>query len=798
MIDAGAGGFVGAPMRRVEDPRFLLGRAHYIDDIVLPHMVHAAFIRSPVSHGVIRSIDVADALEMDDVWDVVTGNDIENDHAPIRCDLSFPTWQGSEWPVLAHDRVRFVGEPVAMVVASDRYVAEDAVQRVIADIDSLPVIASIDVATKKDAPLVHPGWRNNLFLELEVESDGFNYEQKKDLRVAEFEFQMARHSGIPIECCGCIASWDSASSTLHLYSATQIPHMLRSGVAEFLRLPENRVRVTAPDVGGGFGIKGHLFPEELACCIASMRLGLPVKWVEDRREHFLSSIHAREHSHRVEVGYDEAGVIHWLDASVFIDAGAYSAYPFSAAPDAGMAAAVMPGPYRIRNYRRRAYSVATNKCPFGPYRGVGRPAACFSMERVLDQVAHDVGLDVVEVRRRNLINDDEFPYESVTGMKYDSGRLQATLDGAVHLSGLRNPLRPASGSRLRGRGVAMYIEQTAQTGKEMVKRGVANTFDFEMTSVRMDPTGRIRVQTSVHSHGQGHETILAQIVADELGVDMADVHVSFGDTDQVAYGSGTFSSRSAVLAGGAAKLAAEAVREKLFQLASHLLKAPQQDLVLGDRRIHISGAPDRGYELSELARLVYHRAESLPEHFDPMLEAVKSYDAPPGTGTFSNAAHVAEVEIDVETGHVYVVGYWVMEDCGRVINPLIVEGQVHGGVTQGIGSALFEELVYDREGQLLTTTFMDYLLPGAPEVPPIGVGHIETPSPFTLGGIKGMGEGGAIAPGAAIASAVEDAIRNSLGPITVTTLPLTPERVLAYVDRARSTSSTSLESVRTR
>jgi carbon-monoxide dehydrogenase large subunit len=456
--------------------------------------------------------------------------------------------------------------------------------------------------------------------------------------------------------------------------------------------------------------------------------------------------------------------------------------------DTGMALGILPGPYRIRHYECRAFSVATNKCPLGPYRGVARPAAAFSIERVMDEVAHAVGITPAEVRRRNLVRPDEFPYESITGLIYDSGSFHEALELVLEdadepgLRARQEQLR--SEGRHLGIGLACYTEQTAHTTKEFAKRGVPIIFGYDSATVRMDPSGQVNVMLSTHSHGQGHETTVAQVVADQLGLNLEDVRVRFGDTSNTPYGHGTFASRTAVLAGGASHRAAGAVRDKLARFAAEHLEADPQDIELVAGEAIVRGSPGHGVSIAQLARWAYHRPERLPEGMEPSLEAVATYDADPGTGTFANAVHLALVEVDVETGGISLLGYWVVEDCGRMINPLIVDGQVHGGAAQGIGGALLEEFVYDEDGQLQTTTFMDYLLPGATDLPEIKVSHLETPSPFTIAGIKGMGEGGSIAPGPALAAALQDAL-SPLGHVVVDELPLTPERVRRFVSRAR-------------
>jgi carbon-monoxide dehydrogenase large subunit len=781
--------FFGARVKRIEDPRFLTGNGRYVDDIVRPNMLHVAFVRSAFAHADLDSIDTSAALALDGVHAVVTGADIVELARPITCNSMYPSWQPTAHPALSVDRVRFVGEAMVAVVADDRYIAEDAVDLVAVEYSPLEVLHSVGAAIRPGAIRLHDGWEDNFFVKRHLKVGEPDRVFDEAHGVLDLDLITHRSSGIPLENCGCIAEYDATDDQMTIWTSTQIPHLVRTGLADALQMPENRIRVVAPDVGGGFGIKGHLFPEEIACCVLAKLTRRPVKWIEDRREHLLASIHAREHDHHLQVAYEADGTVTGLRARIYVDCGAYSVYPWTSTMDTGMALGILPGPYRIRHYECEAYSVTTNKCPLGPYRGVSRPQACFSIERAMDAVATALGMDPLEVRRRNVIQSHEYPYESITGLLYDSGStaeaLEKILEVADHEGLRRQQSEARAEGRLLGIGFAHYTEQTAHTTTEFLKRGVPIIFGYDSATLRMDPSGQVLVQVSSHNHGQGHETTFAQLVADELGLTMDDVRVQCGDTSATPYGHGTFASRSAVLAGGASIRAARKVRELLVRFAAEELEANAGDLEVGDGRISVVGSPERGVAISDLARWAYHRPERLPEGMEPLLEAVATYDAAPGTGTFANAAQMALVEVDAETGSVRVLGYWVVEDCGKMINPLVVDGQVHGGVAQGIGGALLEEFVYNEDGQLLSTTFMDYLLPGATDIPPMTVVHLETPSPFTIKGIKGMGEGGSIGPGPAIASAVEDALR-PIGKVFVNELPLTPERVRKFVEIAEA------------
>ena len=775
----------GARVARRQDDRLLRGQGQYVADIHPPRVAAAKFVRSYEAHAAITGIDVADALGAEGVLAAFVGKDFAD--SQIRCVSSYPGFQESAQPILATDRVRYVGEAVAMVVADDEYLAEDAAELVVAELDALPAVVDSRAAMRPSCAPLHEEWDDNAFVRRQAKTSGFDTAVSCAPHRVSLELHNARHSGMPMENRACVAEYNKGSKRFRIHTTTQIPHLIRAGLALSLGVPESHIQVIAPDVGGGFGVKGQLYPEEVACCLAARKLGRPVKWVEDRREHFVASHHAREHRHVVTGYFDDAGSILALEADITVDMGAYSVFPWTATMDAGMAMGILPGPYKINEYAVTAASVCTNKTPYGAYRGVARPAACFSIERLMDQIARYLGVDRVEIRRRNLLRDDDYPWHSPSGLVYDSGSLLKSLDKVLEVGDFEDLLRRQADTRSAGRlfgiGLAVFTEQTAHTTQEFKQRGVPIVFGYETARVRLDASGTAVVSASIHDHGQGLETTLAQIAADRLGLELAQVRVEYGDTDQVAYGAGTFASRSAVLAGGAVTKAADAVAEVLREAAAHLLEAAPADITIAPGRMCVAGSPSRFVETSELCRIVYQRPEQLPVGVEPLLEASRTYDAHPGTGAYANAAHLASVEIDPLTGATKVLSYAVVEDCGPMINPLIVEGQVFGGVAQGIGTALFEEFLYDDTGQPLTTTFSDYLIPVMSDVPDFRIVHLETPSPHTIAGMKGMGESGAIAPGAVLAAAVEDAI-SPLGCVTVNRLPLTPERVLACIDEA--------------
>lgn len=777
--------FVGARVARLEDPRFLRGRGKYVANLTLTGMRHARFVRSPFAHARINALDTSAAPE--DVA-VFTGADWLG-HG-IEGTSRYEGFQPAVMPILAFDKVRYVGEAVAVVVAHDPYQAEDAAEAIYVDYEPLEPLTSCDRALAPDAPLIHESWTSNLYVARHYESPDHNERVAAGGHSVSGTFINSRHSGVPLEGRAVLAHPDGDGVVV--YTATQIPHLVRTAIATALGVPESLVRVISPDVGGGFGVKAQAYPEEVACALAALSLGVPVKWLEDRREHFLTSHHSRQHTHKATLHFDDVGVITALEAAVYVDMGAYSVFPWTATMDTGMAMGILPGPYRFTGYLVDGYPTCTNKTPYGAYRGVSRPAACFTIERLVDWMARDRGLDRLEARRQNLVTAADFPWNNPGGLVYDGGSMVESLDlmrDWIDYDSLQTRLASErKEGRLMGLGMAIFTEQSAHTTEEFKRRGVPIVFGYETATLRLDSTGNLNLAASIHSHGQGLETTLAQIAGETLGLPLDRIRVVFGDTNQTAYGSGTFASRSAVLAGGASRLAAIDLRQKLAKVAAHLLEASEIDLVFADGEVHVAGSPESSVTIAEVCRVTYQRPDMLPEGVTPILESTRTYDAPPGTGTFTNAFHVGIVDVDPGTGKVTLENYWVVEDCGVMINPLIVEGQVHGGVVQGIGSALLEEMIYDEAGQLLTTSYMDYLLPTASDVPRIEVRHIETPSPSTIGGFKGMGEGGAIAPPAVIAGAVEDAL-SELGQVWVSEVPLTPERVFGLIATARRSAS---------
>jgi carbon-monoxide dehydrogenase large subunit len=776
----------GTPVRRVEDPRLLTGASRFVDDLAPVGMLHAAFTRSPLAAAEIEAIEPRAALAIPGVIGALSAEDLGL--PGLRSILERDDFAVTEMPVLAREVVRFVGEPVAMVLANSRHAAEDGAEAVEVAYRAGTAVSSIEEATADGAPLVHDGAPGNLLLDAAMYDDG---ELDQVLRAAavvvETTFTTGRVTAAPMEPRACLAGWDERERRLIVHISHQIPHLVRTTVADLLGLAERQVRVITPDVGGGFGLKCVVGREEIAVSAAAMRLRRPVKWTEDRLENLTASFHGHEQRHAVRAGFDADGVLLGLDADIACDVGAYACFPFTCGVEPLMASTELPGPYRLTRYRAHARAVATNKPPIAPYRGVSRPQITFVMERLMDIAAHRLEMDPVLIRLRNLIARGEFPYRSASGLLYDEGSYRESLERCASALGhetwsARQVAARAQG-RLIGQGFSCFSERTAYGTPAFASRKMAITPGFESADLRMDASGGVTVAVGTLSHGQGHETSFAQIAADELGIRPEDVRLVQGDTDLTPYGWGTFASRSIAIGGGAVKRAGAKLAERISRIGAHLLEVSPDDVELADGFVRVRGIPARWVAIAEVARIAHHAAHRLPADAEPGLEVRATFDPP---GTFSNATHGAEVEIDPETGAVRILRYVVVEDCGSVINPMIVEGQVHGGVAQGVAAALYERLAYDGDAQPLSGTFADYLVPTAAEIPPIEVHHLETPSAHSETGAKGMGEGGTIGAPAAVANAVSDALAH-FG-VEIDEVPITPERVLVLLRRVAAGS----------
>jgi aerobic carbon-monoxide dehydrogenase large subunit len=775
---------IGARIKRTEDPRLLTGVGSYVDDRQVPGVLHVAFRRSDHAHARIRTIDAAPAQAMPGVVAVFTAEDFDEIVRPLRATSRMKGYYATPIRALAHEKVRYVGAPIAGVVAESRYLAEDAAERVAIDFEPLPHVADPAEAARAGAPLLHEEAGTNVLVAREFKRGDVDAALATAAVRVKARFRMRRRTPLALEPRACLAEYDRSRDALTLYSTTQVPGIIRDSIAEALELPGHRLRVIAPDVGGAFGGKASLYPEEIFVCAAARRLRRPVKWTSDRMEDFATTGHAFDEIIDAELGLNNDGRALALAADVIGDVGAYSIYPWTAALEPVQVVSFLPGPYRIEHYRGRVQAVATAKTPTGPYRGVGRPTATFVTERLMDMAAMRLGLDPKDIRLRNFVRAEDFPYRIGSGIQWDRSGFVECLTAACERIDYDALRRRQADVRANGKyfgiGIASYAELTGIGSRISVAPGMPINTGTETATVTVDSTGAVTAAFGIASHGQGLETTLAQVIAEHLGARFEDVRIVHGDSAAVAGGSGTYASRSMVLAGGAATLAATAVREKLVNAAAHLLEAAPGDLVARDGRVTVAGT-DRSVTFREVARAVYAEMGRLPPEARGELAASKTYD--PVFGTTASATHIAAVEIDPDTLEIKIERFVVAEDCGRVVNPLIVDGQVHGGVAQGIGAALYEEIIYGDDGQLHTGSLVDYLVPSACDIPPLQVAHIESESPTTLGGFRGMGEGGTIGAPAAIANAVADALA-PLG-IEINELPVTPERLFRLLAAAR-------------
>ena len=772
---------VGARVQRREDPRLLTGRGQYVDDRKIDGTVHVAFCRSDRAHARIRRIDVAEARQAPGVLGVFVAEDIDAIAGPIRATSNMPDYRATEFVPLARSKVRYVGEPVVAVVAENRYLAEDAAGLISVDLDPLPDVANPEAALE-NRTLLHEEAGTNIIAAREFVKGGPEAALADAAVVVEDRFRIRRKTPAAVENRCYLAEFDAGRRALTLHASTQVPGLLRDALAEIFDLPGHRLRVVAPDVGGGFGGKASLYPEEVVVCALAMRLGRPVKWTSDRMEDLTATSQAFDEIVRARLALASDGRIVALDADVIGDIGAYSIYPWTASLEPVQVVSFLPGPYRVQNYRGRVRAVATSKAPTGPYRGVGRPISTFVMERLIDMAAKRLGLDPAEIRALNLVRDDEFPYKSGSGIVWDRSGFQECLKAALDRFGYpqrRAEQAAARGTgRLVGIGIASYAELTGIGSRISAAPGMPINTGTERATINIDSTGAVTAAFGIASHGQGLETTLAQIVAEELGARVEDVEIVHGDSNAVAHSTGTYASRSTVLAGGAATLSARALRKQVIEAASYLLEAAEADIEVQDGVISVAGT-DSSITFRELARAFYTEMRRIPREARESLDLTASATYDPFFGTTTAATHIAEVEIDPQTFGVTVRNYVVAEDCGRIVNPMIVDGQVHGGVAQGIGAALYEEVVHDESGQILTGSFVDYIVPSAAEIPEIEAVHLETESPSTLGGYRGMGEGGTIGAPAAVANAVADAL--AALDIQINELPITPERLFRLI-----------------
>jgi carbon-monoxide dehydrogenase large subunit len=732
-------------------------------------MRDVAFVRSPVAHARLTGIRIPEHLR-DSVF---TAKDLTGVGA-IRAVSPLPGFQASEQPPLVTDKIRHVGELIAMCIADTRAEAEDIAAQVLVEYEELPAVVDMLKAQEPGSTQVHDTIKGNVFLTVGFDGPIETAAKAAPVKVTR-ELRTARQVMSPIECRGFIAQWDTRLDQLILHGATQFPHVVRTGLSQVLKLPELQIRVVSTDVGGGFGYKAILAAEEICLCWLAMRCGYPVRWLEDRREQLTANANCREHHYAITAYADAAGRLIAFDAKAAVDSGAYSAYPFTAAIEPSQVSAILPGPYDIPAYRCKTAAVVTNKCPQLPYRGVARPNVCYAMELMIDAIARQVGREPYEVRLANLVRVEQMPFDNVTDKHFDSGDYPKLLHMAVEAIKLpevrARQKRGEPDGRLIGLGISVFSEQTAHGTTADGKRRAM----YEQVFARVTPDGRVEVRAGIQSIGQGLETTLAQIASECLGVDTSHVQVKLGDTELSPYSSGAWGSRGIVWAGGATSRACKELAARMAAIGAAMLQTDVASVQLRDGGVH---GPRGSVSFADIARAFYLAPSDLPGDIDPHgLEVTGGYAPSRLTGVHTGSAHATVVAVDPETGGVEILDYVVVEDAGVLINPMIVDGQIHGGTAQGIGAALFEEMPFDAQGQPLASTLADYLLPGSAEVPDIRVFHMETPSPYTEFGQKGVGEGGAIGPGAAVANAVNDAL-HPLG-VEICEIPITPRRILA-------------------
>ena len=776
--------WAGRSLRRFEDPALVQGLGRFVADVADQHRgaLHAAFVRSPVPAGEIRSIEAPEGAP------VLTAASFGGIRT-ICARLDRPDFVALETPVLATDTVRHPGEPVALVVAGSRAEAEDLAEQVVVDIEATRPVLDAAAATDPAAPRVHAGldmpMGNNVVLDARFSTEGLDDAFDAADEIVALEIRAHRQNALPIEARGAVAAHDTGTGRTTLTAANQMPHMLRTALADILDIGEAELRVVTPEVGGAFGQKMCVPREYVALVAAARLLGATIAWIEDRSENLLASWHSRDHTYRLRGAFNRSGMLLGLDADIVCNIGAYSNYPVTFGVEPLMALAELPGPYRLSQYRVRSRAVTTNMCPIAPYRGVSRPVLTLAMERLMDTAARRLDLDPVEIRRANLVR--EFPYSMPTGLPVDPGSYVETLDAAAEALDVegfrRRQARAAAEGRFLGIGFSVFGERTGYGTPAFAARAMEITPGYETVQLEMNPSGDVTARIGASPHGQGLATALSQLLADELGVEPRQVSVVHGDTDTTPYGWGTFASRSMVIAGGAAKLAAERLAAQLKEIAAHHLEASPEDIRLEDNSAVVAGT-SVGVTVPEIARIAHHSSHLLPASMEPGLAVSATYDP---AGTFSNACHGAIVEVDPDTGHVHLERFVAVADAGLEVNPMIVEGQIHGGVTQGIANALYEELVTDDDGNLLTASLMDFLPPTACEVPVIEVTHLQTITDASITGAKGVGEGGAIGAPAAVLNAISDAL-SPLG-IEVNEMPATPARVRELIRRAQSTTT---------
>jgi carbon-monoxide dehydrogenase large subunit len=770
-------GYIGRALKRVEDPRLIKGIATYVDDLQLAGVVHATMLRSPYAHAKINFIKTSAAKALAGVIGVFTGADVNDKCGLVPCASPMADQKMPKHTVLASDRVYFVGHPVAVVVAVDRYTARDALDLIEVGYDPLPVVADPEKALEKDSPLTHPDLGTNVAFNWTLANGDLDAAFAKADR--GFKQRMVHQRLIPmaIEPRGCVASWHAGEQSLTLWTSTQIPHLVRTLLPGMIGVPENKIRIVAPEVGGGFGSKLNLYAEEALCSHLAMRLGAPVKWIESRRENASATIHGRDQIGEYEVAVKKDGTLLAIKSRTIADIGAYNQLLTPAIPT--LTGLMLTGCYKAKAMRMDVIGVYTNKMATDAYRGAGRPEATYVIERVMDLIANELGLDPVKVRLKNFPKPAEFPFNTPTGLTYDSGNYQGALKKAQQAADWDKLLKQREAARKAGKlfgvGLSTYVEICALGPSKMMAAG-----GWEWGCVRIEMSGKVTVITGATPHGQGQETSFAQIAADKLGVPIEDIVVMRGDTAVAHYGRDTYGSRATVIGGTAILMCIDKIIAKATKLAAHLLGAKPNSVQFHGGKFFVKGNPKKAWAWKQLAAESYV-AKNIPKNFEPGLEASSFFE--PSNCTYPFGTHIVAVEVDRDTGVVKILKYVAVDDCGPQINPLLVEGQVQGGIAHSIGQALFERTVYDENGQLLTGEFMDYPLPRARDIPEYTMASTVTPSPSNPMGIKGVGEAGTIGATPAIANAVIDAL-SPLG-IRHLDLPLTPEKIWRAIQQAR-------------
>ncbi|MEM4382745.1 MAG: xanthine dehydrogenase family protein molybdopterin-binding subunit [Candidatus Caldarchaeum sp.] len=779
--------YIGKPIPSLVGPSVVTGSAKYVDDIDQGGILYLGFARSTYPHAKIK-VDISEVKKVKGAVVAFTGEDVAKLMPPYPSFFKdMPGMRYTPTYPLALDVVRYVGEPVAAVLAEDRYALEDGIDAVKISYSPLPAVTDISSALEGKV-ILYPDWGDNLTFRFTLRAGDVEKAFKESDVIIEEKIKVHRHTAAPMEPRGYMAKYEKSSGTLIIYAATQQPHPFRTLMSEILGIPENKIRIIQPFVGGGFGVKTPLYPEEGLIPLLAMQTGRTIKWIEKRSEHFVSTGHARDQVHNVKVGVKKDGEILALRDDVYADFGAF--FPTQGYAQLLVAAKYITGPYTIQNVHVEGYGCATNKTPYAPYRGFGKEVACAVYERIMDIVAKELGMDKVEIRLKNLIPREAFPYKSPTGAVYDSGDYQTLLKTVCKLINYDTYTELKKKKRLEGRLIGLGIAIAVEPSGASIPNSLAQGYDA--TTIRVDPWGKITVLTGISSSGTGNETGIAQVVAETLGASIRDISVIQGDTLICPYGLGTFSSRASIVGASSAYLAAKELKDKILKIAATILEVNQQDLEISESRIFVKGAEDVSLSLTDVARRIYRDPYLLPPQIEPGLEVTKYFltpnvsHVPDENGNinvypvYPYTIHAALVEIDPETGVLKILDYLIASDCGTVLNRAMVEGQLIGGFSQGLGGSLFEELVYDESGVPLVSTFMDYCIPTALEAPSIKIHHHETPSPYTLLGSKGVGESSTVGVYAALMNAVEDALDCA---VRVNTLPLKPENILTMLKR---------------